>query len=140
METTTSGSTVALTLDGNITSANLSQVLLQNSNGVYGVSFSISGIDGTVGEATLSIPKTDVPGGLVPSLFVNGNSTTVESFNQDGTSYYVTFSTTLASHTNVTIEFAHVVKFHLDVVIGIVLVVAALAAALVLAFIPRRRA
>ena len=139
LATTTSGSPVALTLDGNITSANLSQVMLQNSNGVYGISFDVSGIKGTVGVATLSIPKTDVPGGLVPQLLVNGNSTTIESFTQDNTSYNVTFSTTLGSQTNVTIEFAHVVKFHLDVFIAIVLTVAALAAALVLAFIPKRR-
>jgi parallel beta-helix repeat protein len=136
--TTSSGSTTSLTLDGNITSSNLSAVVLQNSNGVYNISFGISGITGALGRATLAIPKSAVPGGLVPEILLNGNPASNQSFSQTKDDYYVTFSASASAPGNVSIQFVHLVGFDPRLVVLAVIIVALLAGAIIVAYSRRR--
>jgi parallel beta-helix repeat protein len=132
--TISSGAKVSITLSGNITASNISNVSLENSNGVYSVSFTISGINGTIGETTLTIPKSFAPGGLVPQIIINGNPSKIESFSQNSRNYILTFEAALGSQTSVSVQFEHLVRFNLDLVIVIVVIVAILAGLLVFAF------
>ena len=129
-----SGTSVPIKLSGNITAAQLSQVFLSNTNGVYSLSFSVSAINGTTGKVTLTIPKSAVPGGLLPEVSINGSPSSDESYTQNSGNYYVTFAANLGSQTNISIQFSHFVTLNLDLVVVLVIVVALLAAALVLAF------
>jgi len=129
-----SGSSFPIGLSGNITAAQLSNMFLSNTNGLYSLSFGVSGINDTTGRVTLTIPKSVVPGGLIPEVFINGNPATEESYSQNNGNYYVTFTANLGSQTNISIKFLHLVTLNLDLVVLLVVVVALLAAALVLAF------
>jgi parallel beta-helix repeat protein len=132
--TTPSGAKVSLTLNGNITADNISNLSLENSNGVYSVSFTVSGINGTLGETTLTIPKSFAPGGMVPQIIINGNPAKFESFTQNSRNYIVTFATILGSQTSVSIQFEHLVRINLDLVIVLVVIIAILAGLLAFAF------
>jgi len=76
----------------------------------FTVSFKITGLSGTEGTTTVTIPKTAVPGGLIPVVYLDGTlgpdapALPAQSYTQDANNYYVTFTTHFSTHT-VTIEF-----------------------------------
>ena len=128
-----SGSNSYLTLHGNMTASQLSKVHLANANGVYELSFDVSGAAGTTGSATLTIPKSVVPGGLAPSVSINGVGGNNETFTQDGKNYYVALNVPLGSTTSVSIQFSHAVSLNLDLLILVVIIVAVIASGLAVA-------
>ena len=134
-----SGSTSPFTLLGNITASNLSRIQLNNANGVYGLSFDVSGAVGTTGVAILTIPKTVVPGGLAPTVSVSGVQASNNSFTQDSHNYYIALNVPLTTTTNVSIQFSHAVSINLDLLILTVIIVALVAAGLSIALRRPRR-
>ena len=135
-----SGSNSTLTLHGNMTASQLSNVQLKNANGVYSISFDVSGAAGTTGSATLTIPKSVIPGGLAPSVSINSAGPNNESFTQDSQNYYVDLSVPLGTSTNVSIQFSHAVGINLDLLILLVIIVAVSAAGLAVAIVrPKKR-
>lgn len=133
LDISSSGTSSRLTLHGNITASNLSNIDLKNANGVYSLSFDISGTTGTTGFATLTIPKSVVPGGLAPTVFVGGIQGNNESYTQDSHNYYVPLNVTLASATQVSIQFSRVVNINFNFLILSVIIVAVIAAGLAIA-------
>ena len=128
-----SESSSPLTLHGNITASNLSKIQLENANGVYSLSFDVSGAIGTTGVATLTIPKSVVPGGMVPSVSVGGVQASTKSYTQDSNNYYVALNIPLTTTTNVSIQFSHAVSINLDLLILAVIIIAVVAAGLSIA-------
>ena len=128
-----SGTSSKLTLHGNITASNLSNIQLKNANGVYSLSFDISGATGTTAHATLTIPKSIIPGGLAPSISVSGVQGNNESYTQDRNNYYLTLNVPITSATHVSIQFSHVVSFDLKLLILLVIILAVIASSLAIA-------
>ena len=136
------GPNVPIQVSGNITASQLSNVGLQNSNGVYTLSFTIAAENGTTGVATLAIPKSAIGSsapGFTPKVSIGGNTTSNQSFSQDANYYYVPIATVLNSSRNVSIEFTQSSIFDLRTVIIIVVIIVLIAAALVLAMRRGRR-
>lgn len=97
----------------NITNAQISTGTTTSTAGsgkTYVVSFVITGLNGTQGTATVTVPKADVPSGLTPVVYINGfigpdaPDLPSQSYTQDATDYFITFTTHFSAHT-VTIEF-----------------------------------
>lgn len=131
---TQSGGSVPVQISGNIIASQVSDLTLANTNGMYDLSFGVSALNGTVGQATIMIPKSSVPVGLLPKVYINGVQAQNQSYRMSAGDYYVTFTALLGSETNISIQFTRLVTLNLDLVIVIVVVVALLAAGLVLAF------
>lgn len=129
-----SGSNSPFTLHGNITSFDLSNIQLENANGVYSLSFAISGPAKTTGVATLTIPKSVIPGGLNPSVSIGSIQESNQSFTQDSHNYYVLLNVPLSSATSVSIQFSRAVGINLNALILVVIVVAIVASGLTLLF------
>jgi hypothetical protein len=68
------------------------------------VSFSVSGQSGSNATTTVTIPKSAVPGGLTPTVSIDGSAASSQSYTKDSSGYYVTFTTHFSSHA-VKIEF-----------------------------------
>lgn len=79
---------------GDIGASQFSDVALgSDGEGSYIISFNVTGTSGTTGTSILSVPKSDVPSGLSPVVYINGDKAATQSFTQDGNYYNVTFST-----------------------------------------------
>jgi hypothetical protein len=103
--TSSNGAMLGINVSGNVTSSQMSNLQFINTNGQYELSFTLSGISGTSGTMTLSIPKSAVPSGRTPSVKIDGVTATAQSYTQDSSNYYVTFSTHFSTH-SVTIVFS----------------------------------
>ena len=57
---------------GNLSVITINTPSLTNQNGVPTLRFNATGPPGTQGHMTLVVPKTIVPGGMTPAVFVNG--------------------------------------------------------------------
>jgi hypothetical protein len=93
------GTPIQLTVAGNISSSQISNASIAKiSSNVYSLNFTITGQSGTAGTATITIPKSQVPSGLTPSVYIDGTQAASQSYTQDSNNYYVTFSTHFSTH------------------------------------------
>ena len=120
---TSSGQHIVFAMSGNITSAELSSPILTASNGLYSLSFTTSISNGSAGSSTITIPKSYVPEGLIPTITVDGSQQRLPS-TQDQNNYYVTFFAPQGTH-NVVISFTALQLFQPKFVVPIVVVIAA---------------
>jgi YVTN family beta-propeller protein len=97
---TPAGQPVTISVNGNITVNQFSSIsLTQNSTtGTVDVSFILNGTHGTTGTTTITVPKSAIPTGYLPKVYINGTLASDQSYTQDGTNYYVTFSTQFSTH------------------------------------------
>jgi hypothetical protein len=134
--TTDNGTTIELTISGNVTSSQLSNVTISTnqSNTSTTVSFTITGQSGTTGFCNLTIPKTAIPYGTTSVVYVDSQQSLNQSFTQDANNFYVWYTTQFSTH-QVTIQFTvpttssgtslGIVAWILIIVVVIVLIVAA---------------
>lgn len=127
-----SGDTVPIKLSGNITASQLVNVFLNNSRGEYSLSFETTGQNGSLGHATIIIPKSLVPGGLIPKMMIDGVQAN-QSFVQDKDNYYINLTTQLGSQ-NIVIQFARVVTINLRYTVALISVVSLIASSIILVF------
>ncbi|HZW55303.1 MAG TPA: Ig-like domain repeat protein [Nitrososphaerales archaeon] len=79
---------------GNIDASQFSNIAIgSDGQSAYDLSFTLIGKSGTFGTSTISVPKNDVPNGLVPVVYVNGTRAGTQSYTEDANYYYVTFTT-----------------------------------------------
>ncbi|MHB8702397.1 MAG: hypothetical protein ACYC7D_15450 [Nitrososphaerales archaeon] len=102
------GTTVPVTLFGNETGVAIKQlqISLDSQNNSYMVNFQISGTAGTSGFANVTIPKSAVPSGYAPTVYIDGIKAADQSYTQDQNNYYVYFVTHFSTH-QVTFSFTH---------------------------------
>ena len=76
LATTNNGSTVELAISGNITGSQMSNVTISTnpSANTTTVSFTVTGESGTTGFGNITIPKSAVPYGTTPTVYINGHS------------------------------------------------------------------
>ncbi len=97
---TDNGSTIELTIHGNITSSQMSNVVLatNQSESTTTLSFTVTGQSGTAGFGNVTIPKNSVTYGTKPIIFIDGQPTSNQDYTQDSNNYYVWCITPFSSH------------------------------------------
>ncbi|MHB8702284.1 MAG: hypothetical protein ACYC7D_14875 [Nitrososphaerales archaeon] len=96
--TLASGQTVPVTIYGNESGVEIANLQIFNANNTYSVNFQISGTPSTVGFANVTIPKSAVPSGYTPTVYVDGVKALDQSFTEDQSNYYVYFTTHFSTH------------------------------------------
>ena len=103
---TTSGLTVKLTLYGNVTASQFSNVTLTNESAQAAqLSFVLSGQAGNTGFGNVTIPKTMVPNAASIAVLIDGQPAQNQGYSQNANYYYVWFTTHFSTH-QVSIVFA----------------------------------
>jgi hypothetical protein len=104
--TTDSGATVDLAIVGNVTSSQLSNVTITSyqPTKTTTVSFKITGPNGTAGLGNMTIPKTAIPYGNSPVVYIDGQQAPNQGYAQDANNFYVWFTTSFSAH-QVSIQF-----------------------------------
>lgn len=104
--TTDSGATVDLAISGSITSSQMSNVKI--STDLFAttatVSFNVTGESGTTGFGNVTIPKSAVPYGSTPTVYIDNQPAQSQGYTQDANNYYVWYTTQFSTH-NVSIVF-----------------------------------
>ena len=96
---TDNGKTVNLTLSGNITSTQMSNVTIAANNATTtGLFFTVTGESGTLGFSNITIPKSLVPPETTPLIFIDGLPTQSQGYTQDSDNYYVWYTTHFSTH------------------------------------------
>ena len=98
--TTDSGSTVTLSISGNITSSQITGVTISTNQASSEtiVSFTVSGQSGTTGFSNVTIPKTAVPSGTSPIVYIDGQPAGNQGYTEDDDNYYVWYTTSFSTH------------------------------------------
>jgi len=93
--TTGSGATVDLAISGNITGSQISSSTITpyQSTTTTTVSLIITGSNGTVGFVNMTIPKTAIPYGTSPVVYINGQPAQDQGYTQDANNFYVWYTT-----------------------------------------------
>ena len=104
--TTDNNSTVDLLISGNITSLQMSNVIISTNQSAMSttISFTLTGENGTTGFSIMTIPKNVILNGNLPVVFIDGQQATNQSFTQDTENFYVFYTTQFSTH-EIKIEF-----------------------------------
>jgi len=98
--TTESGTTVDLTISGNITSSQIFSVNIttNQSAATTTISFTLTGQSGTTGFSNITTPKSAVPYGATPSIYIDNQPAQDQGYTQDANNYYVWYTTHFSTH------------------------------------------
>jgi hypothetical protein len=103
---TDNGTTIDLTITGNITSSQMSNITITtNQPSTTTVSFTLTGENGTTGYSNITIPKTLTLYGTTPTLFIDNQQATNQSYTQDTENFYIWYTTQFSIH-QINIQFA----------------------------------
>jgi hypothetical protein len=69
-----------------------------NVNNTYATDFIITGQPGSHGIANITVPKSAVPEGFMPVVYINGTLAQYQSYSQDAINYYVSFYVHFSTH------------------------------------------
>ena len=107
--TTTSNQIIYLTINGNITSSQISNITLTTnpSAAVTTLSFTITGQSGTIGFSNITIPKSAIPHGTEPQICIDGQLATSQGYSQDVNNYYIWYTTQFSIH-NIIVTFSSI--------------------------------
>jgi hypothetical protein len=104
--TTANGSKVELRITGNITSSQITNVIITtNQSDTTTVSFTLTGVSGTTGFSNITIPKSSVPYGTIPTVYIDGKLAQNQGYSKDANNYHVWYTTHFSSN-QVSIQFA----------------------------------
>jgi len=98
--TTASGATVDIAISGNVTAQQMSNMTITpyQSNATTTVAFTITGTSGTVGFVNMTIPKTAIPYGTTPIVYIDGQQAQSQGYSQDADNFYVWCTTHFSTH------------------------------------------
>jgi hypothetical protein len=93
-------SKIELAISGNITSSQMSNVVMttNQSESTTILSFTIAGQSGKVGFSNITIPKNFVIQGTTPKIYVDGQPASNQGYIQDSNNYYVWYTTSFSLH------------------------------------------
>lgn len=97
---TSAGTTVNLEITGNLTKFQISNIVLTTTpaSNLTILSFSVDGQSGTVGFSNITIPKSAVPTGTAPTIYIDNQPAQTQGYTQDSNNYYVWYTTHFSSH------------------------------------------
>ena len=104
---TDNGTPVDLTIRGNVTSLQMSNVTIATNQSTISttLSFTLAGESGTTGFSNMTIPKTAILYGVKPVVFIDGQQAINQGYTQDPENFYVWYTTQFSTH-QVKIQFA----------------------------------
>ena len=104
---TDNGTTVDLTIRGNVTSLQMSNVTIATIQSTISttLSFTLTGESGTTGFSNMTIPKTAIVYGVKPVVFIEDQQAINQGYTQDPENFYVWYTTQFSTH-QVKIQFA----------------------------------
>ena len=62
------------------------------------VSFTVTGESGTTGFGNITIPKSAVPYGSTPTVYIDNQTAQTQGYTQDANNYYVWYTTQFSTH------------------------------------------
>ena len=94
------GATIDLIISGNITSSQMSNVTIgtNQSGSSTTISFTITGASGTTGFGNITVSKSNVPYGTIPTIYVDNQPAQNQGYKQDSNNYYVWYTTHFSAH------------------------------------------
>lgn len=97
---TDNGRTVNLTINGNITSSQMSNITyaVDDAENSTIISFTVTGEIGTVGFSNITIAKNVVNFGGAPTIYIDDAPAQNQGYTQDSQNYYVWFTTHFSTH------------------------------------------
>jgi hypothetical protein len=98
--TTSSGASINLTISGNITSSQMSNVMIATSQSANTttISFTVTGQNGTTGFGNITVPKSAVTYGITPTTFIDGQAAQEQGYSENSNNYSVWYTTHFSSH------------------------------------------
>jgi hypothetical protein len=92
--------TVNLAISGNVTSAQMSNATITTNHSANStvVSIIVTGESGATGFSNLTIPKTAIPYGTNPVVFIDGQQAANQGYAQDPENFYVWYTTQFSTH------------------------------------------
>ncbi len=94
---TSTNTSVNIQVTGNATLSGMT-ITSYSSNSTTAVRFTINGQSGSSGFINMTLPISDIAIGTVPSVYIDGQLAANQGFSQDGTNYYVWFTTHFSTH------------------------------------------
>jgi hypothetical protein len=104
---TSNGGTVDLAISGSITSSQMSnaEITSDQSAATTTFSFTVTGESGTTGFGNITIPKSLIPYGTTPTVYIDGDQLVQsQGYTQDAYNYYVWYTLEFSTH-RVSFEF-----------------------------------
>lgn len=74
------------------------------ANGTTVVAFTVTGEAGTTGFVNITLAKSAIPYGTIPTVYIDGVEAANQGYSQDADNYYLWFTTHFSTH-QVTILF-----------------------------------
>ncbi len=98
--TTQNGTTINLTMSGNITIEQMSNVTISMDipSLTANISFALTGENGTTGFSNITLPRNEIPGGTTPLVYIDNSPADNQGFTQDNNNYYVWYTTHFSTH------------------------------------------
>ena len=94
---TSTGATYSIQVVGNATISDMT-ITPYEGNSTTAVRFTITGASGSSGFFNITLPKSIIPIGTEPTVYIDGATATAQGFTQDGTNYYVWFTAHFSTH------------------------------------------
>lgn len=109
--TTEAGETINLQITGNITAEQISNLEIQTNQSSSAVilSFTVTGQNGTTGFGNVTIPKSSIPNGLIPIIYLDNQRLENQGYTQDNNNFYAWYTTHFSTH-EVSIVFSNPVE------------------------------
>jgi parallel beta-helix repeat protein len=101
--TTNSSSAINLSLNGNITSSQITNITITANEATTTLQLTVTGQEGDVGFSNMTIPKTQNLQGT-PAIYIDGALAENQGYTQDADNYYVWYTTHFSTH-QVTVVF-----------------------------------
>ena len=95
---TDSGRAINLTITGNITSSQVSNVYVTNSNNTSTIYLTIAGPSGNHGFSNITIPKSLVYSNIIPTIFIDDQIAQSQGYTQNIDNYYIWYTTDFSTH------------------------------------------
>jgi hypothetical protein len=94
------GTIISLDISGNITSSQMTNISVTTnlSVAVTTISFNLTGATGSIGSGNITIPKSIVASGTIPTVLIDGAEDLNQSYTEDATNYYVSYNVHFSTH------------------------------------------
>jgi nitrous oxidase accessory protein len=94
------GSKINLSINGNITSTQMSNITITTDQTAQTttISFTVTGVSGDSGLSNITIAKDSIPYGTSPTVMIDGVQAENQGYTQDSLNYYVWYTTSFSTH------------------------------------------
>ena len=141
--TNDNGATVELTINGNITSTQITNFTIASNQteATTTLSFNVTGDSGTTGFGNITIPKNTISVGTEPTLYIDGQPAQEQIFTEDSSNYYVWYTVHFSTHEILVVFTSQVTNTSSPIIIYAIAIALALllSVAAVLAMLKRKK-